>query len=83
MHIIIIFITYLLHRITETDNVMTTATVITIITTITTMTVVTIDRPTDVYVKVGKLPLFYHGKILRDFSLGLIMGRFYVISAMS
>ena len=30
----------------------------------------------DVYIKVGKLPLFCHGKILRDFSLGLIMGRF-------
>ena len=32
-------------------------------------------------VKVGKMPWFYYGKILHDFSLGLIMGRFYVTSA--
>ena len=36
----------------------------------------------DLYVKVGiTLPLLYHGKVLRDFSLGLIMGRFNVSSA--
>jgi hypothetical protein len=39
--------------------------------------------PTDVYVKIEKnAMILYHGKILRDFSLGSIMGRFYVTSAM-
>ena len=39
------------------------------------------DGHLDVYVKVGKVPGFYHGNILRDFWLGLIMGRFYVAYA--
>ena len=40
------------------------------------------DGHLDVYVKVGKVPRFYYGNILHDFCLGLIMGRFYVTSAM-